>query len=88
MTNAERHTQVYRGAGWRFAGFRRRCDRYFGQLGSCTVEIHTGDPVFNTGVPRFPGLLGTGAPARRATITVCEGCARAPYIEAATERAA
>lgn len=88
MTNAERQAQVYRGTGWRFAGFRRRCDRYFGQVAGCTGIIRVRDPVFNTGVPRFPALLNTGAPARRATFTVCEACARAPCVEAVAERAA
>ncbi len=79
MTNADHQQVANRGAGWRFAGFRRRCDRYFGEVQTCSGIICTGEPVFNTGVPRFPGLMKTAASARRATVTVCEGCARAPY---------
>lgn len=88
MTNSEHHALAYRRSGWRFAGFRRRCDRYFGPIDGCTGIIQTGAPIFNTAVPRFKGLLSTSAPARRATLTVCEICARAPHIAVATERAA
>jgi len=87
-TNAEHHVITNRGAGWRFAGFRRRCDRYFGEVDGCTGLIRTGDPIFNTGVSRFPGLLHTGAPARHAMFAVCEACARAPRSAEPAERAA
>jgi hypothetical protein len=75
LTNAEHHVLAYRGAGWRYAGFRRRCDRYFGQIGTCTGEIRPGDPVFDTTVKR----PGGAADRHRATFTVCEACARAPH---------
>jgi hypothetical protein len=81
-TNAEHHALAYRGAGWRYAGFRRRCDRYFGHVGTCAGDIAPGDPVFDTGVPR-PGGRG-----RRSYFSVCEACARAPHRAKSSAEAA
>jgi hypothetical protein len=82
VTNAEHHALAYRGAGWRYAGVRRRCDRYFGQINTCSGEIRSGEPVFDTDVP-VPGRERSPRP----TFSVCEDCARAPHA-GKTEKAA